>query len=782
MESDRYSNLASIDLLEVGPVRVEKKKLIMPYCVHMGKRTESIDLIYTYEDDVFDPEDRSDINLAAMIGSQVALNYGLFCRRIAFHGPYDDSDRRFIRDMMENTCREILVKKLWEPNPFLTDAIQIPDPKKRQRYTNAELEFSQQSSDTDMNKSSWNLWTTRRDGHMILSSGGKDSLLTFGLLREMGREVHPVFINESGRHWFTALNAYRHFRENIPTTARVWENADRVFAWFLRHLPFIRKDFATVRSDEYPIRLWTVAVFIFGSLPLAKKRGIGRILVGDEFDTSVKSSYRGVTHYNGLYDQSRYFDNAMSRYYMRKGWNVYQFSILRQMSELLIEKVLAQRYPDLLANQMSCHATHIKAERVLPCGQCEKCRRIVSMLEVVGADPSTCGYRKEQVERCLNDIVTMGIHQERGGVQEILYQLWKKKLINLPAERERDLQEQPEIMKLRVDPERSPIEGIPADLRTPLVTLLLKYSNGAARRKGRIWKNIDILRDPDMIKPYPFELTSSSQKRSTLTKESGRRIECKWGEMKWPEAEERFKVVDTALLPVGSIEQHGPHLPLDTDAYDAEYLSQKVAEACSDPKPLVLPLISYGVSYEHSDFSGTISIGNETLSRLVYEIGISIANNGINKLVIINGHGGNGPALNFAAQIINRDAHIFVCVDSGETSDVDVYGLVGTQNDIHAGEAETSTSLAVRPHLVRMDLARPSVPRFSSRYLNFTNRRYVNWYAHTKRLSKNGVIGDPTKASAEKGRRIWQAQIAHLVSLVEDIKGMTLDDIHHRNY
>ena len=98
---------------------------------------------------------------------------------------------------------------------------------------------------------------------------------------------------------------------------------------------------------------------------------------------------------------------------------------------------------------------------------------------------------------------------------------------------------------------------------------------------------------------------------------------------------------------------------------------------------------------------------------------MSVARNGINKLVIINGHGGNTPALNYAAQMINRDAKIFVCVDSGETSDVDIYKIAETPNDVHAGEIETSTSLVVRPHLVKIDEAPRSVPQFSSRYLNF---------------------------------------------------------------
>ncbi|MBU1186271.1 MAG: creatininase family protein, partial [Acidobacteria bacterium] len=131
------------------------------------------------------------------------------------------------------------------------------------------------------------------------------------------------------------------------------------------------------------------------------------------------------------------------------------------------------------------------------------------------------------------------------------------------------------------------------------------------------------------------------------------------GELTWPEAKVRFKEVDVALLPVGSIEQHGPHLPLDTDAFDADYLARRVAENCSFPKPLVLPLVPYGVSYHHEDFAGTMSVSPRTLSRIIYDIGICAARNGIKKLVIINAHGGNVPSLQFAAQMINRDAYIF---------------------------------------------------------------------------------------------------------------------------
>ncbi|MFC1850101.1 hypothetical protein ACFL27_07920 [candidate division CSSED10-310 bacterium] len=124
----------------------------------------------------------------------------------------------------------------------------------------------------------------------------------------------------------------------------------------------------------YPIRLWTVSVFLFGALPLLRKREISHLVIGDEYDASVRTSSKGITHYDGLYDQSRYFDNSLSRYYLRKGWSINQFSILRQLSEMLIEKTLVERYPDLQTLQMSCHAAHKEGEKVLPCGKCEKCR------------------------------------------------------------------------------------------------------------------------------------------------------------------------------------------------------------------------------------------------------------------------------------------------------------------------------------------------------------------------------------------------------------------------
>jgi len=398
------------------------------------------------------------------------------------------------------------------------------------------------------------------------------------------------------------------------------------------------------------------------------------------------------------------------------------------------------------------------------------------MLKAIGKDPANCGYSTEQIQESLSKLPKEGIHQESAGYEHLLYMLNEKAVINLSKEPRK----RPEILKVRIDPPKSPIEAIPVDLREPLYKIFLDHAEGAVHKFGRKWVEIDLNSEALLQKPYPFEATEKrAQKNMKNAPESDSFV---WGQLTWPEAEKYLEKVDVAILPVGSIEQHGPHLPLDTDSFDAEYLANQVAAACSEPRPLVLPLIPYGVSYHHDGFKGTVSVNNDTLSRFVYEIGMSLAQNGIKKIVIINGHGGNSPSLNFAAQMINRDARIFVSVDSGETSDVDIYRMVETPNDVHAGEFETSTSLAIRPNLVKTALAKKSIPEFSSRYLNFTSKRGISWYAFTKKISENGILGDPTKATAEKGKKMWQIMVAHLVTFIEDLKDMSLDEILQRKY
>jgi hypothetical protein len=138
---DPLAALEVVDRLEVGPVVLRKDRLSAPYRVVRGRSIVENRLVYRFEEPVFEPDDPTSRNLAAMIAAQVALNYGLFCKSIVLRGPYDAHDRRFLRRMLANTAREIFVKKLLEPNPFLTDAVKNLPPVRRKNYARAQLIF-----------------------------------------------------------------------------------------------------------------------------------------------------------------------------------------------------------------------------------------------------------------------------------------------------------------------------------------------------------------------------------------------------------------------------------------------------------------------------------------------------------------------------------------------------------------------------------------------------------------------------------------------------------------
>ncbi len=581
MSAPGIRSLRVFDCLKVGPVVIEPNRVRARYELTLaGGQVVWNELMYSYQKNVFDNSSRS-VNLASMMLSQVAINYGLFCKEMIFDGLFDETDKRFILDMLENTSREIYVNKFLFPNEYITAPYRNIKAEKQKRYAAAKVSFvNSQFSEKVFH---WEYQDTARDRYVVLSSGGKDSLLSYGLLTELGKDVHPVFINESGRHWFTSINAHRYMKDQNPNTIRVWCNSDRVFNWFLRYMPFIRKDFVKVRSDIYPVRLWTVVVFLFGALPVAFKEKAGNIIIGNEYDTSMRSNYQGITHYQALYDQSRYFDNSLTRYYLKKGWNTFQFSILRSLSEMLIQKILTERYPDLQKHQISCHSAHVENGRAYPCGKCEKCRRIVALLAALGASPERCGYTVEQIENAIMKVQFKGVKQLESDAAHLYYILSEKNIIDKGSEVARFARPHPNAMKLRFDRERSNLNDIPGTLMQKLVPIYLEYSDGAVMRKDKQWTAFDLASELLTSDPYPFEVTGTDHARYHI------KSAFHWESNTWQEMEELLREVDTAILPCGSIEQHGPHLPLDVDYFDSVYLADRVAEACSHPKPFVLP-------------------------------------------------------------------------------------------------------------------------------------------------------------------------------------------------
>lgn len=482
-------DLIVFEALKVHQLVVEPKRVKATYTIiHFDGSETSNDLIYSYNDPYFEIKEAVDVNLASMMVAQVALNYGLFCKTLIFDGLYDAHDRRFLRDMLENTCREILVNKFMAKNEFLKPPFDSIEIQQSAKYSAAEVVFENAAFENLVipNEKA----VTRDDAFAILSSGGKDSLLTYGLVKEIG-EAHPVFVNESGRHWFTAINAYQHFVKIEPNTAKPWCNSDRIFNWMLRQMPFIKPNFQNIRADIYPIRLWTVAVFLFGVLPIARKRRVGHILIGNEFDTTVRSTLKGVSHYNALYDQSKYFDNALTRYYHKKGWNIAQYSMLRSLSELLILKILVKRYPDLQRHQVSCHAAHEENGIMKPCGKCEKCRRIVGMLMALSEDPRRCGYSEAQIETALKALSERSVKQLGSDAAHLYHLLLEANALPKNAHTKKLAKAHPQIMKLRFDNERSKLEDLPKSIRRKLIALLRTHSDGISLLKDKKWQTIE---------------------------------------------------------------------------------------------------------------------------------------------------------------------------------------------------------------------------------------------------------------------------------------------------
>jgi mycofactocin precursor peptide peptidase len=210
------------------------------------------------------------------------------------------------------------------------------------------------------------------------------------------------------------------------------------------------------------------------------------------------------------------------------------------------------------------------------------------------------------------------------------------------------------------------------------------------------------------------------------------------GELGSTTSSQLLSISPSILIPLGSTEQHGPHLPLDTDTRIATAVARAAAALLDDGREwLVAPAIAYGASGEHQSFAGTISIGTEALTTVLVEYGRSAAC-WAQRLVFVNGHGGNVGALNRAVSTLRaegRDAGWCPCTVAG--------------SDAHAGHTETSVLLHISPADVLTDrwLAGNGAPVHE---LLPSMRR-----GGVAAVSRVGVLGDPTTATAAEGRRIF---------------------------
>jgi creatinine amidohydrolase len=232
------------------------------------------------------------------------------------------------------------------------------------------------------------------------------------------------------------------------------------------------------------------------------------------------------------------------------------------------------------------------------------------------------------------------------------------------------------------------------------------------------------------------------------------------------------------IVPIGAIEQHGPHLPVSTDITCAFAVAQGAATAIDEFPVVVAPPVSWGVSPHHMGFPGTITLSIEVFVGLLCDICRSIARHGFRRILLINGHGGNAEAVGVAAQQLSIEG-IFVAATTYFGLIVDELRAIGESplgGMSHACEMETSLLLKLCPELVHMELAVPDVRQGHTSFFTWDMRdpKPVYFAYDMKRDSNQGVIGDPTLATLEKGAFIYAAAIEKTAAFLREYHAMKL--------
>jgi mycofactocin precursor peptide peptidase len=200
------------------------------------------------------------------------------------------------------------------------------------------------------------------------------------------------------------------------------------------------------------------------------------------------------------------------------------------------------------------------------------------------------------------------------------------------------------------------------------------------------------------------------------------------------------------VLPLGSLEQHGPHLPLDTDTRIAGAVAAGLAERLEHVA--LAPALAYGASGEHAGFPGTLLVGHPVLAELVSEL-VRSARGAFEGVVVVSAHGGNGEAL----QRVSARS-----VDEGD--DILVWSATVPGGDAHAGRTETSLMLAIDPGAVRLELAEAGCTEPIGELMPRLRAEGV------RPVSSNGVLGDPAGANADEGRALLDELVTNLVGQV----------------
>jgi creatinine amidohydrolase len=257
----------------------------------------------------------------------------------------------------------------------------------------------------------------------------------------------------------------------------------------------------------------------------------------------------------------------------------------------------------------------------------------------------------------------------------------------------------------------------------------------------------------------------------------------RYDELTWPEMREAIARQPVVLLPFGAVEDHGPHLPLNTDNVIVETICLEAARRAPS-EMLVMPLVPYGLDEHHMDFPGTVSVDMRTLLDCIAAIAGSAARHRFTHILVVNGHGSNAPVADLAARRVVLETGV-VCGAMSPNAAIDPTLAEPTLSQMrrsepggmaHAGEYETAMMLHLRPDLVQMEKAVREMGQLHFDYFNWDlpEPSILSWQDWWSRMSESGVCGDPTVATAAYGRALFETTVENLIRFVRGFRTIPL--------
>ncbi|RFF27507.1 MULTISPECIES: creatininase family protein [unclassified Wenzhouxiangella] len=241
-----------------------------------------------------------------------------------------------------------------------------------------------------------------------------------------------------------------------------------------------------------------------------------------------------------------------------------------------------------------------------------------------------------------------------------------------------------------------------------------------------------------------------------------------WGELTTTDFDRLAGQNPVAAMVLGAVEQHGPHLPLATDRIIGEGLLDAASARLKNDFPLlILPPLSLGASEEHADFAGTLSLSADQLKRQVMAVGEGLARAGLERLVLVNAHGGNIGWMNDAALELRRLNLLAVKASYMQFEPpTDLLAAAELRDGLHGGLAETAMMRHLAPELVRMDRARDFEPNYPQRG-PLAPQGEAAWAWLARDLHPAGVVGDAASANPELGERLVGHYAERLAQVIE---------------